>query len=399
MKCKILADIFKYIGIAFFAFGMMTDAYGVDYVIKSDKHWCPEIARTCPAGGFPPGVYLINEKGDLLARPTKEKGFTAAEVTEDQCSKLVPGVTCSPNFKVYAYKDPLQSVQWGIKKTKAPQAWNIFNESVVVAVIDTGTDCSHPDIKCTGGYDATGENKAGTDPNGHGTHVSGIACGQRGNSIGIAGASNCIVYPVRVLGSNGSGSIYNVVKGVKHIVDNNAAAIINMSLGSTYFSAPLCDTILDAKNKGIVVISAAGNSAENNDITPHYPANCSGSLSVGSIEIDGKRSGFSNYGESVHVWAPGGRIMSSFPGNTFRYLSGTSMATPFVAGIAALMKASGATAPQIYKRIEAEEVIDVRKVVNRCNMQPLKRCLRTCDKKKCRKNCKIKECKYVKGRV
>lgn len=237
--------------------------------------------------------------------------------------------------------DPLYVNQWALPKIKADYAWNTSHgsENAVIAVVDTGVDGTHPDIlgKVVSAFDCTVSSPcAPSDPvdeNGHGTHVAGIAGAATNNSIGIAGASyNSKLLSVKVLDKNGSGYYSWVSNGIIQAADSGAK-VINLSLGGSSASTTLKNAVNYAWNKGSVVVAAAGNSGKKSRLYPAYYPNA---IAVAATDQNDKKASFSNYGLWVDVAAPGVSILSTYKGD-YSYLSGTSMAAPFVAGLAGLV--------------------------------------------------------------
>lgn len=222
------------------------------------------------------------------------------------------------------------------------QAWS-FTEGargVVVAVIDSGVAQHHPDLKTnidiSNGFNFYSNRQDPEDDNGHGTHVSGIIAAVN-NSIGTRGvAPNVRILPLKFLGSTGSGTTPDAIRAIDHAI-LKGAKIISNSWGGGGFSELLNQAIQRANAQGIFVVAAAGNEKNNNDQIPVYPANYPGVISVGSSDVSDAKSSFSNYGaSSVTIFAPGSDIYSTYPGDTYRFMSGTSMATPQVSGAIAL---------------------------------------------------------------
>ncbi|MFI6319463.1 S8 family peptidase [Nonomuraea sp. NPDC050556] len=252
--------------------------------------------------------------------------------------------------------DPLEPQQWAVPAMKLPQAWQTAKgDNVVIAIIDTGVDTNHPDLKdkIVKGYDFVAGDDDPMDQNGHGTHVAGIAAAVTDNGVGIAGAApNAMIMPVRVLGTVGSGDQATIVKGIKWAADNGAK-VINMSLGETGLMSRLLKggvlnpAIQYAHDKGAVVVAAAGN--EGTAKQPYKPT--TQVLVVGASDQQGKPADFSNFGADQAVSAPGVRILSTLPtyktpetlknGSGYGMLDGTSMASPYVAGLAALLVGQG----------------------------------------------------------
>ncbi|WP_394428192.1 S8 family peptidase [Streptomyces sp. SGAir0957] len=252
--------------------------------------------------------------------------------------------------------DPMRDDQWALDAIRLPQAWKTAKgEDTVIAVVDSGADPDHPDLKgrLVDGHDFVDNDDEPKDMNGHGTHVSGIAAAHTDNGVGVAGgAPGAKIMPVRVLGTDGSGSNANITKGIVWAADHGAD-VINLSLGE----GPLMSNLLQggilnqairhAHDKGAVVVAAAGNDGAN---TQPYKVDTP-VLVVGASDRDGKAASFSNFGAQQAVSAPGVDILSTLPTyrtkeslkNTSGYgkLSGTSMASPYVSALAALLHQRG----------------------------------------------------------
>lgn len=229
-----------------------------------------------------------------------------------------------------------QQMGWSIASFNVPDVWNITQgEGTKIAVLDSGCDLDHPDLaqNLLPGINFVNLNKSPEDGCGHGTHSTGIIVAEN-NDIGMIGvAPKAKVIPIKVLDDKGSGEMENIVKGIRWAVDNGAD-IISMSLGCPRPIQNVRKAIQYAESKGIPVFCAAGNAGKTNEL--FYPANYKETIAVGSIDSTLMRSSFSNTGENLDFMAPGGKIFSTIPDNWYGYMSGTSMACPFVTGIAAL---------------------------------------------------------------
>ncbi|MET0417219.1 MAG: S8 family serine peptidase [Actinoplanes sp.] len=244
-----------------------------------------------------------------------------------------------------AGSDPYRSQQWDFSKISVAKAWEqSTGAGVVVAVIDSGVDATHPDLQgnVLAGYDAIADKAgAGTDPNGHGTHVAGTIAAVTGNNAGISAiAPDATILPIRALGANGSGYMSDTAEGILWAADHGAS-VINMSLGSSSKVTAVSNAITYARSKGVVVVASAGNSrAKGSPI--NYPAADQGVIGVAATDSTDKIASYSTAGSFVDVAAPGSNILSTYPtalGNSYVSMNGTSMASPHVAAVAALLKA------------------------------------------------------------
>jgi len=248
----------------------------------------------------------------------------------------------------------------------ANEAWSVTTGSsnIIVAVIDTGIDYTHPDLAANiwvnsgeiagngidddgngyvddiHGYDFYNEDGDPMDDHGHGTHVSGTIGAVGNNGIGVAGVvQNVQMMALKFLSANGSGWTSDAVRALDYAVANGAV-ISNNSWGGGGNSSTLNAAIDRAQAAGHIFIAAAGNAGSNNDLTPSYPASYTQTnvISVAATDQNDQLAWFSNFGAtSADVAAPGVSIYSTMPGNSYGYMSGTSMATPHVSGLAALV--------------------------------------------------------------
>lgn len=252
-----------------------------------------------------------------------------------------PAQPADPNFQ--------GKYPWGITRVNAPAAWAAAQgQGVKVAVIDTGVDCSHPDLKCSlsDGVNFVDPESTPMDDQGHGTHVAGTIAGQgreiNGTAVfGVAPKSKII--PVKVLDEQGGGSVSNIVKGINWAA-SRGAQVINMSLGAPEGSPALERAIQRALAAGVTVVAASGNEGPSNG--PSYPAAYPGVIAVAASDANDNVAKFSSRGDYVSFIAPGVKILSSTPGGKYAELSGTSMASPHVAGLAALAVSMGARGPE-----------------------------------------------------
>ena len=255
-----------------------------------------------------------------------------------------------PNFiaeKLEMSNDPSLKDQWGLYKINVASqdgnsAWNIThgNREVLVAVLDTGVDKDHPDLSgvVTKEQDFTGSVSGPDDRDGHGTHIAGSIGAVTNNNVGIAGiARDVSIINGKVLGDDGYGTYSAIASGILWAADNGAK-VINMSLGGQSSSKTLEEAVNYAKNKKVVVVAAAGNSGTSQ---PFYPAYYSPVVAVGAVNQNDQKPSWSNWGSWVDIAAPGHFIYSTVNEGGYAYYSGTSMATSYVSGVAALVWSLG----------------------------------------------------------
>jgi len=226
--------------------------------------------------------------------------------------------------------------QWGMFKVEAAQAWDITHGSsnTCIAILDTGIDSSHPDLgaKVVAKTNFSGSSTA--EPgNDHGTHVAGIAAAITDNGVGVAGLGyNSSLMNVKVLDDDGTGYYSWIAQGIVWATDNGAD-VINLSLGGSSFSSTLQQAVDYAWNHGVVVVAAAGNDGSSGYFYPAYYDNC---IAVAATDASDNLASWSNYGSWVDVAAPGSAYSTKTDGQ-YGYMSGTSMASPYVAGLAGLV--------------------------------------------------------------
>ncbi|HRK08966.1 MAG TPA: S8 family serine peptidase [Pseudobdellovibrionaceae bacterium] len=297
-----------------------------------------------------------------------------------------------PNIKLRSYfmRGQVQEIpralarlqdQYSLKKTNAEAAWakagNKGSKKIIVAVIDTGVDYQHDSLRpnMMVGYDfrendADPMDKTSAQNPGHGTHCAGAVGASGLVDGGMYGLSpEVTIMPIRFLGEDGSGDLNNGIKSIDYAIQKGAH-IISASWGAAVprsQAQPLIEAVKRASDAGVTFIAAAANDGKNNDKTDVFPANAifDNTISVAaSDENDGKPS-WSNYGKgTVHVAAPGNNIISTLPKNKYGKLSGTSMATPLVSGLAAFLKAqdnslTGADLRAVMQHTGAKVNIDV----------------------------------------
>jgi subtilisin family serine protease len=278
----------------------------------------------------------------------------AQPIREPKPVPTAPGPVPAQPAEQFDYSRPLLDVSSAWKLTEG-------SSEVIVAVIDSGVDYFHPDLQANiavnaaekngrpgvdddrngyiddvYGWDFYNDRPNGYDDNGHGTHCAGIIAAPK-NGIGVRGiAPRVKILPVKFLGEKGNGDTADAVRAVEYAV-SRGARILSNSWGGGGASKLLDDAIQRAVNRGVIFVAAAGNNALDNDTQPNYPASYPNVLSVGSSDSADRKSSFSNFGATtVHVFAPGSAILSTYPNGQYRTMSGTSMATPQVSGALAL---------------------------------------------------------------
>jgi subtilisin family serine protease len=301
-------------------------------------------------------VYLVQPTGTFVAAAktlTEDPNLGHAELNKP--IRLPPLTKVSVPKAVLTIKspnDPLLPKLWGMKNIHAPDAWKKGHDSgknVIVAVIDSGADLKHEDLKgsLVPGFNFITNSANPQDDHGHGTHVCGTIGAIGNNAKGVVGVTWKVkIMPLKFLDKTGHGSTFNAVKAVDFARRNNAR-IINNSWGSYGFSQALSDAIGRANTAGILFVCADGNEHLDTDTTPHFPSQYAqpNVVAVVAIDINDKLATFSNFGKkSAHLGAPGVGILSTMlkagpihDPSGYGAISGTSMATPHVSGAAALI--------------------------------------------------------------
>jgi len=342
-----------------------------------------------------PQVLLLEEKigGDLDNKPVSysSKRDLCVKLKENRREKLRVSrasdtvemaprrISCSCNgvlsLDSYAPRDPLATSQWAITQNSdidmnLDRAWDLHTgtSDTVIAVIDTGIDYNHPDLAANiwtnpneipgNNIDDDGNgwvddihginsiNSSGNpmDDHGHGTHVAGTIGAVGANNLGVTGVNWQVkMVGAKFLSSTGSGSLYDAVRCVDYVTGLKLRGVnvilSNNSWGGGGYWSVMYDSINRAKAAGILFVAAAGNSNQNTDTSPAYPAgyNLDNVISVGAATSTGQRASFSNHGvQSVDISAPGVDIISTYPGSRYAWMSGTSMASPHISGALAL---------------------------------------------------------------
>jgi hypothetical protein len=348
-------------------------------------------AASTSRGDSPDG--LISALGGSIESQVPALGLARLELPEEQLLSALARLLADPSVEwvepnyllelALTPNDPYYAVWQGYlaSKLEMESAWDhtVGDPSIVVAVIDTGIDFAHEDLReglwtnadevpdngvdddgngyvdDVRGWDFYGDDNWPGDGHGHGTHVSGIVAARTNNRLGVAGmAGQTTIMPLAIFSPGGVGTYADLIEAILYAVDNGAR-VINMSLGATSYSRGEEAAVRYAWDHGVLLVAAAGNNVFN---VAFYPAAHDVVIAVSSVTTSDQRSTFSNYCDFVDLSAPGSNIMSTTRGNTYGTMSGTSMATPHVAGLAALLLARNWTLTNVQVRQILEDNAD-----------------------------------------
>jgi serine protease len=316
------------------------------------------------------------QRDALIAELSHERAVETAEPDAEMW--LIGEAAPSGPLEAGYPNDPQYKFQWHLRQIGMPEAWKLAQgDGVIVAVVDTGVAYEDfgrfhrvPDLEgvpFVKGYDFVNNKPHGNDDHGHGTHVAGTIAQATNNGIGVAGvAPHASIMPLKVLGAGGSGSTAGIADAIRYAADNGAK-VINMSLGGRFRSKILERAVKYAHDKGVVVVCAAGNDGAGR---VSYPAAYDGAIAVAATQFDETTTFYSNRGKEIDVAAPGGNTQvdqneDGMPDgvlqNTIEIgnpekdgyfpFMGTSMASPHVAGVAALIVSAGVTEPDAVEKI------------------------------------------------
>lgn len=344
------------------------------------------VSPSAPAGedtvrllvGLVPGKSTIvsahgaKMKINPVAQQLEKIGVVVMDVPAADLENQINALAAKPDVAYVELDEPASALdvypndtylplQYGLTNIRAPQGWAMETgaEYVTIAVVDSGVDFTHADLapKVLAGYDFVENDATPQDAYGHGTNVAGIAAAVTNNGQGVAGVSwGAQILPVRVLDASGNGSYSLVAAGIIYAVDNGAQ-IINLSLGGKNPGDMLESAVMYAVERGCLVVAASGNDGSG---SLRYPAAYGVTVSVGATNSVNQRWGSSNYGSGLDLVAPGDEIYSSTTGGGYGYRSGTSMAAPYVSGLAAVLWGkAGATTPYLVEVAMESSALDL----------------------------------------
>lgn len=360
MKLRIVGSILFFSLCAILSFGQSFAAERIpgEFIVKYKDNAVVAIASVRSI----PGVKILshNEHGQLLKVRVdlQDEIGVLDRIYRDPNVEYVVANAKVKSF-LYSYSETRANLrdQWALTKVRAREAWqragNKGNRNIVVAVIDTGVDSNHESLRpnMLPGYnfkdnntDSSDKTRPGGNP-GHGTHCAGVVGATGLIDGGVIGISPDVsIMPLKFLDESGQGDLYGGIRAIDYAIEKGAH-IISASWGATISrqqAMPLIEAVKRADDAGIPFIAAAANDGRNNDTTEVYPTNAGwpNTISVAASGPNDEKPSWSNYGKkNVHLAAPGVNIMSTLPGNKYGNLSGTSMATPLVSGLVALLKA------------------------------------------------------------
>lgn len=335
----------------------------VDFDDGTSESTVAEVAREAGVA-LVPNSMMAGEDGIYRGWVLRERAEATLRALSDD-SHVEAAEENAEMRALFTPNDPMLGDQWGMRRVGATSGWDIScGRGVTVAVVDTGVACENhgeftrlPDLagtRCVAGWNFVNGTAHANDDQGHGTHVAGTIAQTTNNRLGTAGIAYCAtIMPVKVLDGNGRGTLANVAEGIRWAADHGAQ-VINLSLGGGGRSKVMASAVEHARSRGTIVICAAGN----NGRYVESPANEPGSVAVSAIDEGDQIASFSSRGPEVDVAAPGVRILQQTICDhgrnrceQFAAWSGTSMAAPHVAGVAATIVALGVTDPDAVEAV------------------------------------------------
>lgn len=318
-------------------------AIAPDRLLVQYKSDAPVVTEAASIDGISVKVVdtLAEIRTQVLQVPPQRLGEIYAQLQRDP---NVQSVSYDVVTEVAAIPDDpylVAGMQWAPQQIQAPEAWDLSTgEDVIIAVVDSGVAPDHPDLRqrLIPGYNLYDNNDNTADGCGHGTHMAGIVAATTNNHEGVAGIAHAAnIMPVKVMNDACSGSYSRLIRGIIYAVDQDARIIV-ISSGATVESGALRDALIYARSRGVFIAAAAGN---NSGSALFYPAAYPEVMSVAGTDQNDQRYTLSNFGNEIDIAAPANHIYSTYwsadTGSTYEFMSGTSMASPHVAGVAALL--------------------------------------------------------------
>jgi len=348
-----------YVEVPVSAYSATDKLYRIDFATADDA------AAAAAKLAKDPAVESVDFDSEEAIPPDEvaDEALASASSMEAECAAEAAKPSDFPNDTCFRY-------QWHLRQIGMPDAWKLGQgKGVVVAVIDTGVSKvgDLAETKFVPGYNFIGNNDDARDDHGHGTHVAGTIAQSTNNKLGVAGvAFKVAIMPIKVLSAGGSGSMAGIAQGIRWAADHGAN-VINMSLGGWFAVGTIANAVKYAHAKGVTVVAAAGNDGSGR---VSYPARYPGVIAVAATQFDETTTFYSNWGPELDVAAPGGNVRvdqngdgkpdgvlqhTIVPGNTsqtdYLWFMGTSMASPHVAGVAALIVGAGVKKPDAVEEI------------------------------------------------
>ena len=336
-----------------------------DKLYRIDFASADEAAAAAAKLGKDPEVESVEYDSEEAIPPDEasDEALASATSMETECAADAARPSDFPNDTCYRF-------QWHLRQIGMPDAWKLGQgKGAVVAVIDTGVTRvgDLAETKFVPGYNFIANNDNAADDHGHGTHVAGTIAQSTNNKLGVAGvAFKVAIMPIKVLSARGSGSMGGIAQGIRWAADHGAN-VINMSLGGPIAVGTIGSAVKYAREKGVTVVAAAGNDGKG---SVSYPARYPGVIAVASTQFDETTTFYSNWGPQIDIAAPGGNVRvdqngdgkpdgvlqhTIVPGNIshtdYLWFMGTSMASPHVAGVAALIVGAGVRKPDAVEEI------------------------------------------------
>ncbi|HEY2903415.1 MAG TPA: S8 family serine peptidase [Polyangia bacterium] len=346
----------------------VSDYSTVDRLYRIDFSTADEAATALRTLSHDSHVESVDYDADAFIPPNEAIAIGTGSL-ESECNQAGGKVTDGADPAAFP-NDPCFRYQWHLRQVGLPEAWKLGQgKGVVVAVIDTGVsrvgDLSETTF--APGFNFIANNPNADDDHGHGTHVAGTIAQSTNNGRGVAGvAFGATIMPIKVLSARGSGSMAGIAQGIRWAADHGAQ-VINMSLGGPIPVGTIGSAVKYARAHGVTVVAAAGNDGSGR---VSYPARYPGVIAVAATQFDETTTFYSNWGKEIDIAAPGGNVRvdqngdgqpdgvlqhTIVPGDTARtdylWFMGTSMASPHVAGVAALIIGAGISKPEAVEQI------------------------------------------------